>query len=524
MQRAWPLFALVLALTAPGRSARADSGAPAGAAAVVDALPVLCKLDKTTLNAEQLRVAIEQELRVRVKSVDVLDGGGLSIAVVRRQARISFTTPAGHTTTRSVSLSGDDKRSSEIVALLAGNLARDQASELLAGLAPVEPAPSTEAAAEPEPDAQPPAEPEPEAKPAAEKKAEPAKSAAKPAPKKRAAPGDGLLRDSEAAINLSLYHPITLQSESERRLLRLEFGAAYSRVGAIEGFALTFGYLRVTHHVNGVVTAIGLARVDGNVEGFQTAGLISEGHGRLRGYESANLLALRWGDVMGAQTAVLGTLARDVEGFQGAAGVSVARDVDGVQAAVVTVGRDLEGAQLGIVNTSREVRGFQMAVVNVARRADVQIGLVNIAEEVDVGAWGLVTIAGNGRVQPTFWTTLDSAWAVNAGARFVAGYGFSQLGAGLYPDGKHLRTEAGGGAHVPLAGPLFVEIGAHVSTRFQGELTMAASEQHRLHYRAGAGLDFDGVSFFAAYDLSHDVSDFGTDLRAASPVAGISLF
>src|SRR5688500_2866368 len=159
MRRAAFVLRLALAVALPAGSGLADTAAPAGEP-VLDALPVRFELEQTTLTSERLRLALEQELRVRVGAVDVLSSAGLSIRVQRRKARVSFTTGDGESITRTVELSGDDARSSEIVALLAGNLARDQASELLSTLAPIEPEPDASAADTPEPEAEK-SEPEP---------------------------------------------------------------------------------------------------------------------------------------------------------------------------------------------------------------------------------------------------------------------------------------------------------------------------------------------------------------------------
>ncbi len=519
------ILSLVMGALVASRPCHADSAQAVSAPAPSDSLPVLFVLENTTLTSEALRLALEQELRVRVSAVDRLESTGLSIHVQRRRAKVTFTTDKGESITRTVELSGNDARSSEIVALLAGNLARDQASELLSRLTPIEPE-KPEPAAQPEPEPAPEPESKPEPPPPTTKKATDKPGIER---KKLPAPDPNALLPGSELVNLSLYHPITVHAQSERRRFKLELGAAYSRVGAIEGFGLTLGYLRVTHHLQGVAVSLGLTRIDGDVEGAQLSALVSEGHGKLRGYEGAAVATLRWADVEGAQTAGLISSARDVEGFQGAAAVAVARDVRGAQAAVVPVGRDVEGAQLGIVSVARDVNGLQAGVVTVARTVDLQIGLINIAERVDGAAIGLVTIAGNGRVQPAIWGTIDSDPALNGGVRFVAGYAFSQLGGGVYTNQTDGRSEAGGGLHLGWESSAkhgflddgFFELGAHVSSRY---LTDGSSLQ-RIHYRAGLGLRLFGpASLLAAVEANHDLLDFGTDVKAPRPVLGLTLF
>src|SRR6188768_2558667 len=129
-------FVSALAWTIP--SAAADDGpAPAPAApAPAQALPVTIKLASTPLQAEAIRAAIESELRVPVRLDDVAPDEGLTVSVKWRRATVIYRSRQGETTTRSLDLPANAEQSVEVIALLAGNLARDEASELLARLAP----------------------------------------------------------------------------------------------------------------------------------------------------------------------------------------------------------------------------------------------------------------------------------------------------------------------------------------------------------------------------------------------------
>jgi hypothetical protein len=190
--------------------------------------------------------------------------------------------------------------------------------------------------------------------------------------------------------------------------------------------------------------------------------------------------------------------------------------------------RDLEGAQVGLISVAREIAGAQLGVVNVAKRADLQVGVVNVAERIDGAAIGLFNVAGNGRIQPTAWTTSDSGFAVNTGLRFVAGYAFSQVGIGYYPERDAPRSEAGGGLHLPwqlapgrgFLGDGWAELGGHVSSPYQGN----SAEEQRLHYRASLGVRIAGpLSLLAGAEVNHVVTDFGADLQVPRPVFGLTL-
>jgi hypothetical protein len=517
-------FVSALAWTIP--SAAADDGpAPAPAeSAPAQALPVTIKLASTPLQAEAIRAAIESELRVPVRLDDVPPDEGLSVSVKWRRATVSYRSRQGETTTRSLDLPANAEQSVEVIALLAGNLARDEASELLARLAP----PPSAAAETPAAtgDSAPPA---PESTPPVEAKPEPEKPKEPPKPPPPPKPLDGLIRGTPASMNFTLWHPLTTLPNTERRALNAELGFAYSRVGAIEGAGFTLGYLRVEKGVRGAVGSFGWTRVDGDLIGFQWGGLVTEGHGKLRGAEIGELASLRWGHVEGAQAGGLVSYAKNVLGAQISAVVSyaddvrggqvgpigIARDVQGFQLNLVGFTRDIQGGQLGLVNVARDIDGGQLGLVNVARTTDFQLGLVNVAERVDGAALGLVSIAGNGSVQPTAYVIGGTRDSINAGVKSIAGLAYSLLAVGATDDGQgdaRGRAEAGGGFHVepnilrraPVVDRVAFELGVHFSQTFPLGTNSGANEDDYLHYRAGAGFRaFKVLWLLVGYDLSH---------------------
>jgi hypothetical protein len=550
--RALACISLVASITWSAPSRAQDGPAPEptpSTAPAAEALPVTIKLVSTPLQVEAVRAALETELKVPVRVDDVLGDEGLSVAVKWRRTTVSYRAKNGEVTTRSLDLPANSEQAVEVIALLAGNLARDEASELLARLAPppspepevapAEPAPAEGAPPSPPVESAPPAEP-------AKKAEEPEKP--RPPPKKPAAkptPPDALVRDVPLRANLTLWYPTMLLSDTERRVLAGELGLAYSRVGAIEGAGFAGGYLRVERHVRGAIGSFGYTRSGGDVVGFQGGLIASEGQGNLRGGELALFGTLRWGNVQGLQMATLVTTAKNVTGAQVSSGVSIGDDVRGAQVALVSVARDVTGAQLelagfardvqggqlGLVNAGRDVDGAQLGLVNVARSVDVQLGLVNVAKRVDVASLGLVSIAGNGYVEPTVYGIFGDRDSMNAGVKFVAGYTYSLLSIGgtdeLNGD-LHTRTEAGGGVHYepkafrdgPIVDRVAVELGGHVGHTWAN----AVEEEDILHYRASAGLRLFGLLWlFVGYDLSHDLVPFGKDVGEGSFV-GLSLF
>jgi len=127
------------------QEAASSRAPPAEPARTTDSLPITTELVSTPLEPEAIRAAIATELRVAVRLEETLVDEGLSVTVKWRRATVSFRSKQGETTTRSLDLPANSEQAVEVIALLAGNLARDEASELLARLAPPPPPPESEA-------------------------------------------------------------------------------------------------------------------------------------------------------------------------------------------------------------------------------------------------------------------------------------------------------------------------------------------------------------------------------------------
>jgi hypothetical protein len=422
-------------------------------------LPVVISVGASELPAGPLEAALRRELGVPL-SFDPLAKDRLEIVVTGRRANVTYYRSEGGPVTRSVDLPKDEGRALETIAFLAGNLARDEAAELLAQLAPVKEEPS----APPAPASPPLDAPETEKVTAA--------------PVRR--PGE-LIEPAPFAFNVSLWHPMTLLPNTEQRRMSLELGLAHSRLGALRGAALTLGYLRIDQPSEGYAYALLWNRA-GPFRGIQMGTLVNEGHGPLTGISYADIVNFRYGDILGAQGAGLYVQGGNITGFQGGGLVAWAGSVSGVQlagifgytrdlrgvgvdgmlgvsgdvvgvelAGVSAIGRDVSGVQLsGLFNVARDLRGLQLGTVNVARKVrGVQIGVVNVAEENDGGAIGLVNVSKNGKVQPSVWYSGPDVW-LNAGVKFVTGYTYALLGAGYTAGGSSFRYEAGAGLHLPV--------------------------------------------------------------------------
>jgi hypothetical protein len=481
-------FVLALALLVGSARALAEP-APIPEPKAPDGLPVVIQPGSSGLGRDGIESALQRELGVPL-SFDPLAKDRLEIVITGRRANVTYYREAGEPVTRSVDLPRDEARALETIAYLAGNLARDEAAELLDALAPPKAEADTQA-----PEPPPPAPPPPEA---------PKDEQTKPPPVRRS--GE-LIEPNPFAWNISVWFPrVTLLADTEQRRMSLELGVAYSRIGGLRGAAFSLGYLGVERASEGYSFGLFWNRT-GPFTGVQSSVFVNEGHGAFTGISGAGLVNYRDGDSLGAQGGGLYAQAGAVRGVQGAtliavaeqlrgvqvgglasysAGpvtgaqvsglfgyrqdlhglaldglVGVARDVEGVElAGLSSVARDVRGAQAsGLFNLARDVRGVQLGLVNVARQVrGLQLGLVNVATDVDGGAIGLVNVAKSGKIQPTVWYSGPDVW-LNAGVKFVTGYTYALVGAGYTAGAKNFRYEAGAGLHLPIQRG-FVEAGA----------------------------------------------------------------
>jgi hypothetical protein len=457
-----------LLVTAAGRAAaQAPSSSETSDGSAIGPVALQVEATGLALDERSVREAILRELELDGPSTSneppvsidlrVVSGGDLTVTIRDGE---------GQGVSRSVAAPARADEVPEVTALLVGNLARDEASGLLARLRRPEPeAPSGGASPAPEP------EPEPE-------KVLPLES-----------------------VNLSLFYPITLRENTAERRFALELGLFYSRIGALSGVALQLGGVTsVVGEVEGVmlggmgywhggpaegVTIGGLFGVGGSglegislagattvergdVSGGQISGIVNYAKGavdgaqisgavnvarELAGVQTTGIFNLSRGDVdgvqlsgaanvgaavegaqvtgifnlsrgdvdgvqlsgasnvggavEGAQVTGIFNLARgDVDGFQLSGGANVAERINGMQISVVNIGGDVNGAQIGVINVARDVKG-------------VQLGLVNVAREVDGVSLGYVPYSERGSTQAVAW--LGSSVPINFGMRFDTG-------------------------------------------------------------------------------------------------------
>jgi hypothetical protein len=555
----FPLLALVgslaspYAAAAPNDSANArpsgEADAPSGGAAVpARPLSIYFHAGDRKVDRAALVRALESELGQSVTLTDTSDAALRVEIVSRDRVSVAYRTPDGQTLSRSVDLPAEEDRAVEVIAWLSGNLARNEAADLLRSLRGSAAAATPEA---PSPASAPPP-PEPPPNPKSTPKPDPQSAKTSPArdsvePKEPDLP--------PLVFNASLFHPLAIFRDSDTRALNLELGLAYSNVGAVNGAALTLGVLDVERGVRGfgfggvwlasggdsrgvLVSSIGTYRA-GSLFGAEIGGITTLGQGPLDGLAIAGVFALS-GPVRGGSVSGVASVGEGVTGI-GIAGVAsiqkgdttgglisgvfnYADNVDGVAiAGVMNHTGTTHGLQIGgVMNSGGALDGLAIGTVNLHGKVrGLQVGIVNVAEEVEGGAIGIVSIAGNGRVQPIAYAS--SFAPANAGVKFLVGYSYSELSMGFA--GDEFLPGGGAGAHIPVWENVYLEPGVHFSTTHHTDEADQDPTHGDFHYRLRAGVRLlDSLELFGGGGVRHGTFGETKDEWKPELLAGIALF
>ncbi len=517
---------LGLATALVGPKARADE--TVSDAKAPRQLVVKVVTPKNGLDAGEIRRAIALELGVSVVPAptgtgpaDILD---VTVHAQPLRAEVVFRSKSGKKVARSISLPAEPHRATETIALLAGNLVRDEAAELLAamnatGATSAKPAGSTvsagTAAGTSAATATMPAAPPGKAKP----KAQPSNAkadAAKPTDTDSAADAPEPELESDV-IDLAFFHPISYPKHSLKKSFAIELGLLYGRIGALEGAGIVAGVSRVQHHVYG----------------GQLSGLVTVDHGKVHGVSYAGIATWIEGEVRGAVGAGIYTHVKGTVHGLVAAPVAVSGGLDGLQAAFVSVSGDGQGVQLGAANIARDQSGLQFGLVNVGRKlSGVQVGLVNVAEEVDGAPIGLVSITRNTDYSAVTYSSLR--FPVNAAFKMRNGYVFSELGGGFAFDREvgddSRKTNVGRfgailGAHFDL-GPIFLEPGVGFDSEVPVSESTSNERQGVVRYRGTVGWQLlPAFGLLAGAELRQEIpEDSGSSRLDWDVFAGVQLF
>jgi len=387
----------VLLATAP--AAHGDD-APATSAPTV-ATDVLRVRVHGALDGAAIASAIGMELGVATTLVDrdaACTAPCVAITVDER-ARASIAVVLTTTTQqRAIELPANAAAAAEVVALVVGNLARDEAGALLAELARPASDPEATASLAPAPVF---AATLGEAVPDAPVLAPPIRRA-RPAPAPvRAAP-------RATRFGLGLVPVLGIDVSGPRGTGGVAIDVVLGGRRRLAAFNVAGVGSIVTEDLVGTQIA-GAFATAGRVEGGQAAGALAVA-GPVHGVQIAGALAIatevRGAQIGGALALTTGDASAQIGGALAIAGGDVDTQVAG---AVNVAGKRVLGVQVaGALNLAGEVRGTQIAgAVNIARRVDgVQVGVVNIAGGGDGVSIGLLNLVRGGRTE--LEATLDN--------------------------------------------------------------------------------------------------------------------
>ncbi|MFZ5892859.1 MAG: hypothetical protein ACOY0T_17495 [Myxococcota bacterium] len=535
---------LAFALLGGVSPAFAQVASESSASAQPQALRVWLDLGTSGIDPARVQAAIAHELKTDVQLAESADTP-LRVAVGDdRHARVTYKTEAGEELARTVELPDNAERKVEVIALMVGNLTRNEAAELLAALKPKpEEKPAEAAKPEPTPPAAPPSSPPPPPPP----------TAPKPLPNL----GSGYLYADPSGVHASVFYPMAVLRDSERRVFAIELAAAYGRVGAIQGIALSLGALRVEHQVQGLALALGMTQVNGPLRGVQGSVLYNEGHGEQVGMNFSGLMLYQRAKITGFAVSGLASILDDVEGVDLAGAFTAARNVRGGQVAgVVSVATErVEGTQIsgavqsssaldgvavsGLVTRSGRTRGFAVsgllnvtgdldggsfALVNVGGKVrGTQIGFVNVASEIEGVQLGVVNYSQkNGDTQVLGFCS--NIVPFNAAVKFTTGYSYSEVGVGTTFKRDENMAFLGAGGHFPV-GRFAFQLGARMSTTQATDPNTGGPKRSSLHYLGSASLRlFRGFEVFAGAGARHIVIGDGSGSARFETVGGVALF
>lgn len=341
-------------------------------------------------------------------------------------ATVVFSPRHGEPRQRTVSLGDDTRQWPLVVTLLAGNVVRDEAQDVLSSIPTDLPGPSEQAAL----DAPAPPEVELVAPPPPPPVAPPPPPVALRNVEHRwlglgFVPGlsTDLTRVGSIEHSLSIDVLVGVSGGSSGASIS---GIADIERGPVSG-AQIGGILTVARDVSGTQVA-GIAAVSGDVDGVQVAGTAAFA-GKVEGLQAAGIAAVSRGradhQAAGIAAFAAGSSRLQLAGIASASGGSSDVQLAGITA-VAGRGAHVQGAGIaavaggdtafqaagitsvasgtanvqlaGIVNVAGRVEGLQLAPINIAHRgAGTQIGVINVGGSPDGFSLGLINIVPGGR-------------------------------------------------------------------------------------------------------------------------------
>lgn len=439
---------------------------------------LVCDAPPALIDPNALQAAIERELNMPVQRASDATMPALRIhADALNAIEVSFTRPDHPSVGRSVDVSARSVQVIDTLALLAANLLRDEAAELLPGLPP------------------PPPPPPPLCQ-------------------------DFGMRRIPVGVDFAPRFGMSSDREfaSTERLFSLNVIGGIT--GAVRGAEFGGVFNLDVRGVCGAQFAGTLNYVGGPVTGAQFA-LINFALGPLTGAQFG-LVNMSIGAMQGAQFGLTNLALRDVEGAQFGLANIIPGTQRGLQAGLVNfVGHGLRGAQLGLANiASDDTEGAQIGLVNFTRGhvQGTMIGLVNVAEDADAPL-GLINVIWRGHTQVDAWAT--DAGLIMAGVEHGSRYVHNIYAVGVKPmsDSPAFAVALGLGIRALEKGRFTLDVDAieygllhHSSAKNSTKWGQIAQLRTPLAITL-----VSGVAVFVAPEVSFAVADAGSDPELIDP-------
>ncbi|MEL6346075.1 MAG: caspase family protein [Myxococcota bacterium] len=305
----------------------------------------------------------------------------------------------------------------------------------------------------------------------------------------------------------------SFRKNRDPELHRLDASFTLNRADALNGAQFSLGANHVTNHVRGYQGSLG-ANFAGSVLGIQNTLGANITSGDLKGTQlslGANIaggsvqgMQLALGvntarNVVGTQFSIGGNMAKDVYGLQGSIGFSWAASIHGAQWSIgPAVARDVYGLQAAFITLARnDVNGAQLGFINVARRADVQVGVINVAgKDADVQL-GLIN------VNPGGYNQLYVAGSTVEGGGLGVTYGGRKLYtlAEISTEMDRLRYGMGLGVHVErdFKWMDYIDFDATATSSFDLDSPFSGEQTLTTRLRLLAGYTLDKDDRFALF-------------------------
>ncbi len=281
--------------------------------------------------------------------------------------------------------------------------------------------------------------------------------------------------------------------------------------------AIIGGIANVSDTGNGIQIA-GITNVSQSIQGLQVSGINNQNNGYLVGSQIAGIFNSAR-TTKGVQIAGITSKATSLEGVQTSGICNIAGNSYGAQiGGIYNHANNMSGMQIaGIASKANDINGIQISgIANVASKVEgLQVGLINIADENNGAAIGLISIDKSYGAGMMAWT--DEQLFINAGLRTGTRKLYNLLFLGVRPDEKpYLSVGSGLGTRFAMNDNFSLDIDATAQYILQQTELNSNDFNHHFQSRLRVLADFRitrEFGIFAGPTFNTTVSKKGEELE-----------